>query len=355
MIAGSAEAVAASQHHVKDVGKILLQAQSDLRSIRETLANAGGAGSSADGAKFASAESLQAVVEKVEMELRLKAEAVLNTVVQGSVSTLPSLGAYNFSSSQPLPTSEPPPTYSTLLRRKPAPKPLPRQSRSAGDPRPDAIARPALAAVSASRHKAALKNPSSELARKHMADRFGIDAPVRHEPLRPIGKAASGTLIKTRTTGALGVPSASVRHDPQAVPPIGPKDVAAGLYSLVTRGLIPPSVDLTPAMERRPAPLVQAPAKVHDFKTQFAAHNSSAYISPFGFNVSNTKLDLLSDVGTTLAEKRMMQPETYDVAPPLSRPEPVDAFPDPASEKDQAARQFDELMDTFSLHHFIIR
>ena len=49
------------------------------------------------------------------------------------------------------------------------------------------------------------------------------------------------------------------------------------------------------------------------------------------------------------------KPKTYDVAPPPSRPEPVDAFPDPASEKDQAARQFDELMDTFSLHHFIIR
>ena len=32
----------------------------------------------------------------------------------------------------------------------------------------------------------------------------------------------------------------------------------------------------------------QQPAMVHDFKSQFAAHNSSAYISPFGFNVANT-------------------------------------------------------------------
>eukprot|EP00966_Prymnesium_polylepis_P294195 6794546-Prymnesium_polylepis.2 len=84
---------AQAQHHVQDVGKILLQAQSDLKKIRETL-NAGGDGRAAE-AQFTS-EALQHVVEKVETELRLKAEAVLKTVVQGSVSTLPSLGAYNF-------------------------------------------------------------------------------------------------------------------------------------------------------------------------------------------------------------------------------------------------------------------
>ena len=43
-----------------------------------------------------------------------------------------------------------------------------------------------------------------------------------------------------------------MRADPQAVPPIGPKDVASGLFSLVNRRLIPPNVDLTPALERHP-------------------------------------------------------------------------------------------------------
>ena len=325
------DAEAASQHHVKDVGKILLQAQSDLRGIRERLAAAaasGGGGGAPSGLKgsasavdFAAGESLQQVVEKVEAELRLKAEAVLNSVTQGTVSTLPMLGAYNFSNTQPLETTAPPPTHAKLLRRKPAPAPIPapiRQSVSAGDPRrggrPDAVARPAAAAVAAERERNALRNPTSAATRQLMQDRFGVAPPQAHAPLRPIGRVPPGKLKRERVSRALGVPPPSVRNDPQAVPPIGPKDVAAGLYSLVTRGLIPPAVDLTPAMERKPAPLLQAPARVHDFGSQFGAHNSAAYTAPFGFNVSNTKLDLLSDVGVTLAEQRQRQREAEAAA-----------------------------------------
>ena len=364
-----ADAAAASAHHVQDVGKILLQAQSDLKKIRETLSVASG---SVPGAADAEA-TLQSVVEKVETELRLKAEAVLNTVVQGSVSTLPTLGAYNFSSSQPLATTAPPPKHDNLLRRKPPPAPLPRHTRSAeggarsvGASGPDAVANPAAYSVAQNRHQHALKHPNSEISRKHMADRFGISTPNAHAPLRPIGRKKPGQLATAKISSALGVPDLVTRRDPQAVPPIGPKDVAAGLYSLVTRGLIPPSVDLTPAMERQPAPLLQAPAKVHDFKTQFAAHNSSAYISPFGFNVANTRLDLLSDVGVTLAEKRAMQPaqEPLSMVPKPQATESTETLgremefgggSPPGGRADHTAREFDELMDTFSLHHFIIR
>ena len=56
-----------------------------------------------------------------------------------------------------------------------------------------------------------------------------------------------------RIAHSLGVPEANVRHDPQAVPPIGPRDVAAGLLSLVNRRLIPPSVDLTPVRRGHPS------------------------------------------------------------------------------------------------------
>ena len=349
----------ANAHHVQDVGKILLQAQNDLRQIRENLAVAGG--SSKQGLD---AEALlQQTVEKVESELRLKAEAVLNTLVHGNATTLPTLGAYNFSTAQPLETSAPAPSYEKLLRRKPPPKPMPRAMSASGAPRADMIARPAAAAIAEDRHRAALKNPNSSLSRQHMADRFGISAPASHAPLRPIGRDKPGKLNKARVSSALGVPPPDVRHDPQAVPPIGPKDVAAGLYSLVTRGLIPPSVDLTPAIARNPAPLVQAPAKVHDFKSQFAAHNSSAYISPFGFNVANTKLDLLNDVGVTLAERRMQQPaEEVTMAAsapiqsvPVASPEVGLDLPPAGDAVDDNARQFEDLMDTFSLHHYIIR
>ena len=49
----------AAAHHVNDVGKILLQAQSDLRSIRETLAGAGGGGAGRD--SFLAGDNLQQV------------------------------------------------------------------------------------------------------------------------------------------------------------------------------------------------------------------------------------------------------------------------------------------------------
>ena len=107
--------------------------------------------------------------------------------------------------------------------------------------------------------------------------------------------------------------------------------MAAGLFSLVNRGLVAAHVDLTPvraavtrdgtcelcmrtlghwrarvdgfqsaylprrqALARHPAPVLQAPSRMHPHKDQFGPHSSCAYISPFGFNLSNTKLDLLS-------------------------------------------------------------
>ena len=41
-MASSDPSAAADQHHMRDVGKILLAAQNDLRQIREALAGAGG-------------------------------------------------------------------------------------------------------------------------------------------------------------------------------------------------------------------------------------------------------------------------------------------------------------------------
>ena len=125
----------------------------------------------------------------------------------------------------------------------------------------------------------------------------------------------------------------------------------------------------------------QAPSRMHDFKSQFDPHSGLAYVSHFGFNVSNTKLDVLSgavlsaralqqhaahshqcvppcaDVGTTLVEKRQQLSLTQPPSPQKPAVQMVEAaLPPPESEEQAAqAREFEELMDTFSLHHFIIR
>ena len=154
------------------------------------------------------------------------------------------------------------------------------------------------------------------------------------------------------------------------------------------------------ALARHPAPVLQAPSKLHPHKDQFGHQSSCAYVSPFGFNVSNTKLDLLSglqpdptlarnqshtsanvslprlslppDVGTSLADTKTAQAATAAL-PPLKKlpPAPVESLGIQLPDADAAVsvatqpradhsagrpvRGFEELMDTFSLHHYIVR
>ena len=61
---------------MSEAGRILLQAQEDLRSIRERI-------SVGDEAQW-HREHLQQAVENAESELKLKAEAMLSTVVHGA-------------------------------------------------------------------------------------------------------------------------------------------------------------------------------------------------------------------------------------------------------------------------------
>jgi len=194
---------------------------------------------------------------------------MLSTAVHGAA-PLPPLAAYSFGAD---PRSAIPPQQLPALQ-------LPAtRTRTAGDP---------------TRH-ASLNNPVSEGNRQYLAQRLGIQPSALSSAARPVGQRATvGKLNKKKMASTKGVIERSARRDLHATPPIGPKDVAAGLFSLVNRGLVAAHVDLTPALARHPAPVLQAPSRMHPHKDQFGPHSSCAYISPFGFNLSNTKLDLLS-------------------------------------------------------------
>ena len=346
--------------HAQDVGQILVEAQAELRSIRDSLAEDGGRGPSAD--------KLQAVVEKVEAELKLKAEAVLSTAQHSTPSTLPTLGSFNFRAPPGGSIGEPSADAASMhgtSRSLPRPRlQLPPRSSSADHK----STRVGAKFAAAQRFEMALTNPNAARSRAYLTERFGIKQPSRKSLPRAAGKrpANPSRPLKAQTVGSLGTLDGATRRDPHARPPIAPSDVAAGLYSLVNRGLLPPHIDLTGAMCRQPAPVAQAPSQFHDFKEQFAQHNSAAYISPFGFNLANTRLDLLSDVGQTLADRKALEehmPPPRLVALEASRPPPTvnveSALPAPppaeADTQAQEAREFEELMDTFSLHHYIIR
>jgi hypothetical protein len=350
------------EHHAQDLGKILVQAQADLAQIRATLAL------ESDGR----ADSrLLAVVERVEAEMKMKADAVLQTVVHGSPATLPSLYSYNFSGA-----SAPALGASNSLQSTRSASRLQLPNRSRSGPSAQAQTKRQQQQLAS-----ALVNPTSASSRAYLAHRFGVAAPqpppLSSDARRLVGKTAAGKRAAAKTSTPLGVVAGEYRRDPGSEPPIRPRDVAAGLLSLTQRGLLPPHVDLTPALARQPAPVTQAPSRLHDPRTQFTPSGAAAYTSPFGFTVANTKLDLLSDVGPTYAEVGPTQPShhtghTHPGKPPAAPPAATtvtvslagvaakftpgeEAAAALAAAEAQKARDFDQLMDTFSLHHFIIR
>ena len=155
-------------HSDEDAGRILLQAYEELRSIRERL-------SLGDEAEW-HREHLQQVVENAESKLKLKAEAMLSTVVHRAA-PLASLAANSFRAD---PCSATPPQQLPALL-------LPAtRTRSAGDP-----TRPGAAAA-----QRTVNNPAGE-DRQYLAQRLGIQPPALSSAPRPVGQRATmGKLSK---------------------------------------------------------------------------------------------------------------------------------------------------------------
>ena len=177
-------------HSEEDAGRILLQAYEELRSIRERL-------SLGDEAEW-HREHLQQVVENAESKLKLKAEAMLSTVVHRAA-PLASLAANSFRAD---PCSATPPQQLPALL-------LPAtRTRSAGDP-----TRPGAAAA-AQRPGSTVNNPTGEGNRQYLAQRLGIQPPALSSAPRPVGQRATmGKLNKVCHS-----PRAKARP-PSRVPP----------------------------------------------------------------------------------------------------------------------------------------
>ena len=460
--------------HAEEAGRILLQAQADLRSIRERLSTEG-----SDEAEW-HRENLRQVVENAESELKLKAEAMLSTVVHGAA-PLPSLTSYSFRAD---------PCSSILPQPLPALQLSTSRTRLAGDP-----TRPGAAAAALQRHASAVNNPTSGGNRQYLSQRLGIQPPtLSSAPRRPVGhrvtmgklnkvspattpvrphckppphspvglsflplrrdcpaqspfllrgKVAATTACRPlycmhrrcqeKTASAKGVIERCARRDPHATPPIGPKDVAAGLFSLVNRGLVAAHVDLTPVRPtvtlggthalcmhtlgqrwRRsgggsrtvcpgtagvgttscpcpPSPVKNASAQGPVWSSFLWRLYLSFWVQCFEYEARppvrfaaqpvptpaqnqpnpRTFARVSPDVGTTLADTKTAQAAiaalpALKTLPPAPRellgtqlPGADVAGRDKTPPGDLSAgrqvRGFEELMDTFSLHHYIVR
>ena len=292
------------QHHAEDVGRILLQTQEELKSLREKVAQ--GTASSAD---------MEAVIVRAEADLRSKAELVLSAVTQNSAEeikpvsrgfgqswgdghdrgwTAGSMESTNNLKSSRSSASGTPQMMGSLGRR--------------GGNYDIAASRSGNRSRSRLRQRMAdareleytVVNPTSSDARRYLRERFGIpykgEMPPGHK--RPGLNRGSGPAGGRRKRGGVHGPQAMLpranRVNPAANPPaISEEDISKGILNLVNRGFIPPNVDLSAAFSSGAPPVTQAPVRLHDWGEQF--QRAQPYVSPFGFNISNVKLDVSSN------------------------------------------------------------
>lgn len=414
-----------STHHVEDVGRILLQVQDNLRGLRESLrANAaatrgqlgGGAGGASSDARAAETVSkLDSVLERAEHDLRIKAEVVLNSVIQNTVQTLPSISKKPGSAGDGAVRQRPgravgggaisPTTRRRTLMAK----------RPQSDPKPASRVRDRMLEAQAFSHF----DIHNEDHRGFLRRKYGVPFKTAAERLdtrvnqRSAGLKRGGRRAPNKLTQPNGLLPLQNRRDPHAPPPaVTNEDVSKGIFSLINRGLLPSTIDVTAAF-REGRSIVHNRVRMHDWTEQFVP--VSVYTSPFGFSAAGIKLDLtpqqpaapqsrkgsrrrgltarsqqtvphrqtlqyqgpeaqvrkvrrrrrlaacrlplltpppLPLLGTTL----LLQPRGQPVPPPQV---PQEESKDPAEEELRQAvdkiRGYNELLDEFSLHQFIIR
>ena len=158
-------------------------------------------------------------------------------------------------------------------------------------------------------------------------------------------------------------------------PPISDEDINRGMINLINKGIIPKDVDITPAFERGAPPLSLQPAKIYygdpkDYLRREVATGPAYH--------KNVKYDLQPEEDRTLA---IMPPPRRDLVPyqgaltgtgrALMNNAELEALPyeqdhgdrindpefdDPDIQKrNEDVRNYNQLMDEFSLHQFIIR
>uniref|UniRef100_A0A7S4HAW2 IQCH-like ATP-grasp domain-containing protein n=1 Tax=Guillardia theta TaxID=55529 RepID=A0A7S4HAW2_GUITH len=338
-----------TSYHAEDVGKILLEVQNNLRALRSDLS----ATSTSEASATKKISLLQQLIDKAENDIKLKTEVVLNNAFNEQYTTLPAIRDTKRSRS----TSRP---NSASLRRLSVKEQM--QSKRQMD---------------------LIMQPNSSEARNFLQERFGVAAPPPPKPRQP--KKVPGSVIRSKTSEPGTVLPAAVRRDPSAPPPrLTQKDIHKGMSELVNKGLIPKYVDLTPAFVRTPAPVLCGPVQMHPWDEQFV--RQEPYTNPTGFSLAGVKMDMISsarqvDLNTlprSTASMRSKPHKSMSVQMEVGEQEESkvrkvsvaiapageeggdEDLPEMGGGRDKkegggTPRDYNTLLDEFSLHQFIIR
>jgi len=321
---------AGALHHVQDIGKLLHKVQDDLANLRSNL-------SSIDPKDQPQAveRALSAVIAQAEADLRDKADTVLHSVLNNSVTTLPDIND----------------KYAT--QREPS----------------EASSKHSLASSSGKFHLQTVHNildpEVAKRCRRELDSIYGVSKPKdadeahreRRKPKLP------GKRIRKKTSEPGLIVPAKYRNDPGAVMPVSEGDAQkGGIFELVNRGFLGHDADLTAALPL--AMMSTGAANMHDWHEQHI--KSTTYVSPIGFDVSSLKLDVPSKSEEIKPPtKKSENREPYEVISTVTvgvdeADKEVDSIVSPTQphvepEPVEAARTYAEIMDEFSLHQFIIR
>jgi len=316
-------------HHVQDIGKLLLRVQGDLQNLRSNLGSI-----DRNDQPHAVELALQAVIQQAEADLRDKADVVLHSVLNNSVTTLPDIHDKHASTREPSDAG----SYgkqSSLL-------------------------------ASLGSDKVRLADPETAARdRSSLGNLYGVSKTQAPESTRGLGpnmrKYSGGKRTRKKTAEPGLVIPAKYRNDPGAVMPISENEAQkGGIYQLVNRGFLGSEADLTAALPL--AMMSTGSANMHDWHEQFI--KSTTYVSPLGFEASNLRLDVPS--------KQVAEPLPIEIPTEVRDPyevmstvvvgvqeadQEVDAIVSPPVQPEgiEAARTYAEIMDEFSLHQFIIR
>ena len=200
----------------------------------------------------------------------------------------------------------------------------------------------------------------------------------RVERVRTRKSQSANRIYKSKTAKSASVLPRINRIDATAErPQITRADVSKGIYNMVQRGLIPAGSDLGPAFGG-PAPLSASMMSMHDQKTQH--RTQPVMYSNSTFNDNTLKLDLVNSTGRR--KPIAYRGKRSSTAPPKvtkeqhnqvrSKTITLDGKDSKARSKKKTAidieenkqafaetvekiREYNELLDEFSLHRFVIR
>lgn len=158
-------------------------------------------------------------------------------------------------------------------------------------------------------------------------------------------------------------------------PPISDEDINRGMINLINKGIIPKDVDITPAFERGAPPLSLKPAQIHfgdpkDFIRREVA-TGPTYHKAVKYDLQPEEDRALSIMPATSSELVPFSGGSVGISPMQGSPleieqdhdkydENTERINDPEFDDEQLKSQenqrgYNELLDEFSLHQFIIR